>query len=82
MRRPSGTWTMPPSTIAAAGSPFSRRPSNSRVPSVMAPPHMRSVEETARSSVVLPAPLLPSTATTSPSATDRDTPRSACTTPP
>ena len=40
-----------------------------------------SVPESARSSVDLPAPLLPSTATTAPSGTVSETPRSAFTAP-
>jgi hypothetical protein len=42
----------------------------------------RSVPEMVRSSVLLPAPLLPRTATTLPSGICMDTPRSACTAPP
>ena len=42
---------------------------------MIAPRRRRSVPEIARSSVLLPAPLLPSTATTPPSGTASDTPR-------
>ena len=40
-----------------------------------------SEHDTARSSVLLPAPLFPSTASTAPSGTESDTPRSAWTAP-
>src|SRR4051812_35937083 len=70
MRRPSGTWISPWETIAdglarSICSPAKR----------IAPRHGRSTPEIARLSVDFPAPLEPSTATISPGATARSTPR-------
>ena len=72
--RPSGTCAMP-ARAAASGPPLSasRRARSSR--------SGVTVPEIARSVVVLPAPFAPSTATTSPSPTVSETPRSACTGP-
>ena len=57
-------------------------PSKRTAPDSIRPRCSRRVPEMARSSVVFPAPLLPRTATTSPSGTSMDTPRTACTAPP
>ena len=65
MRRPSGTWTSPLATIAAAATPVERAARRTRSsPRSTRRDARRSVPDMARSSVVLPAPLLPSTATT------------------
>src|SRR5262245_20688188 len=69
MRRPSGTWVTPRRTMACEAMPTSELPSKTTSPSRGA----RS-PEMARSVVVLPAPLLPSRATTSPSPTRKVTP--------
>jgi hypothetical protein len=82
IRRPSGTWTTPSPTIAAGARPSSDFPANSMMPSSMAPPTPGRTPDTARTSVVLPAPLLPSTATTPRSPTSTETSRSALTDPP
>ena len=52
-------------------------PSKRMEPESIRPRCSRSVPEMARSSVVFPAPLLPRTATTLPSGTSIDTPRTA-----
>ena len=62
--------------MSAGAAPTSARPAK-----VIEPCRGRSVPEIARSRVVLPAPLLPSTAVTVPSGTSSETPRSACTAP-
>ena len=80
-RRPSGTWTSPPRAIDAASSAGSGWSRKRMLPPVIAPPWAASVPESARSSVDLPAPLLPSTARTAPSGTESETPRSAFTAP-
>ena len=58
-----------------------RVPRNSIVPDVIAPFWSASVPERVRRSVLFPAPLLPSTATTARSGTERETPRRAWTAP-
>ena len=65
--------------MSAASVPTRLRPANSIVPRVIVPRCARSVPESARSSVVLPAPLLPSTAVTAAVGTSSETPRSAWT---
>ena len=72
--RPSGTWAMPAFATASG-------PPRSGFPAKTISPLRRTVPETARSVVVLPAPFAPSTATTAPSGTSRETPLSACTGP-
>ena len=57
-------------------------PSKVSDPDSTRPRWSRNVPETVRSRVVFPAPLLPRTATTLPSGTSMDTPRTACTAPP
>ena len=69
--RPSGTCTMPARTRACGESVWIGLPSN-----VIAPPVIGCTPEIARSSVVLPAPLLPTSATISPFATSSETSRS------
>jgi len=66
IRRPSGTWAIPRATTSYAGRPVSGVPSNDSEP-------LRGaiMPEITRSSVVLPAPLGPTTATASRSATSR-----------
>ena len=63
---------MPSATIWWAGRPVMSRPAR-----VTFPDDGRTRPEMARSVVVLPAPLLPISATTSPSATEKLTPLSA-----
>ena len=66
-----------------AGSREPRSASSKRTePDSIRPRCSFSVPEIVRSSVVFPAPLLPRTATTLPSGTSIDTPRTACTAPP
>src|SRR5262245_22681949 len=72
MRRPSGTWATPWATISCAGSPASEAPSK-----VSRPARAATRPEITRISVVLPAPLGPTTATASPAATRRSTSQSA-----
>jgi hypothetical protein len=64
---------MPAVTIAAADRPRSARPRYSIAPASTVPPCSPSTPDMARSRVVLPAPLLPSTATTPPSGTSSET---------
>ena len=71
-RRPSGTWAMP----SAARSLARMRP-RSRPRYAMRPSAAVTVPETALSSVVLPAPLGPTSVTNSPSRTSSETPVSA-----
>ena len=71
-RRPSGDWQMPSPTISCAGSRLMSFPSN-----VMVPLGGCIKPEIVRKVVVLPAPLLPMSATTSPLSTEIVTPRSA-----
>src|SRR6187200_1929860 len=63
--RPWGTWAMPRRTIASAGALVMSLPSNT------IEPERSIIPETARIVVVLPAPLAPSTTTTSPPPTVR-----------
>src|SRR6478609_7339883 len=63
--RPWGTWAMPSRTIASAGALVMSLPSNT------IEPERSIIPETARMVVVLPAPLAPSTTTTSPPPTVR-----------
>ncbi len=72
--RPSGDWTMPARVTVAAGLRCSSTPSREIVPLTTTPPWSGRVPEMARSSVDLPAPLLPRTATTWPSGTSTSTP--------
>src|SRR5215831_10307770 len=76
MRRPSGTRTRPPRTRSLTGQWVMSRPAKA-----MVPPLGLVRPSTARSSDDLPAPLAPSTATTSPSARVMEIPRTACTRP-
>ena len=69
MRRPSGTWVMPFCTMSWGAIDRSEVWSSRTSPVLGA-----SRPESARSVVVLPAPLLPSSVTISPSATLNDTP--------
>ena len=64
-----------PARATPSGPPWSGFPANSMRP------ERRTVPDTARSAVVFPAPLAPSTATTEPSGTSSEIPRSACTGP-
>ena len=64
-----------PDLAAASGPPLSCLPSSSITP------ERDTIPEIARSVVVFPAPFAPSTATTSPSRTTRETSYSACTGP-
>src|SRR5216683_3047907 len=75
-RRPSGAWQMPRPTMSCAGILPMSLPSKTIVPlgGCMSPEIVRRV-------VVLPAPLLPMSATTSPCPTDSVMPRSARTRP-
>ena len=74
--RPSGTSTTPARATASASRPSMRRPSNSMLPLAGSiTPAM------VLSSVVLPAPLAPSTATMRPGPTSRLMPRMALTGP-
>ena len=71
-RRFSGTWVMPRPITSCAGSSFRR------APSIVISPALASISlEIARSNVVLPAPLGPSTATDSPARTSRLTSKRA-----
>jgi hypothetical protein len=76
IRRPSGTWAMPRATISCAGRPVSGLPSKS-----IAPARTGTRPEMTRISVVLPAPLGPTTATASPASTRRLTLQSAVNSP-
>src|SRR5215510_14153169 len=69
MRRPSGTWVTPRRTMAWEATPTSEPPSKTTSPS-----RGTRSPEMARRVVVLPAPLLPRRATTSPSPTWKVTP--------
>ena len=71
-RRPSGTWAMPKRTICSGPNPASDRPSNKMSPDAgLVSPDM------ARKVVDFPAPLAPSSVTTSPASTDSEMPRKA-----
>ena len=72
--RPSGTWATPAFADASG-------PPRSGLPSSRISPLRLTVPETERSVVVLPAPFAPSTATTAPSGTASEIPRSASTGP-
>ena len=82
MRRPSGTCTTPDPTIEAASRPMRDLPSKVTVPVSTLPRCRPRTLEMVRSSVDLPAPLLPRTATTLPSGTWSVMPRRASTAPP
>jgi hypothetical protein len=71
-RRLSGTWAIPVSTILCGGSEGMDVPSI-----VISPPVTGRSPEITRSSVVLPAPLAPITATASPAFTCMETPNRA-----
>ena len=73
--RPSGTWAMPRRATPSGPTRWSERPANRMLP------ERRTVPETARSVVVLPAPFGPSTATTDPSSTASEIPCSTWTGP-
>src|SRR5215208_1486295 len=75
MPRPSGTCAMPARATASGPRRDTLRPSKTTSPFV------RTMPEIARSVVVLPAPLAPSSATISPSFTSSETPCSALTGP-
>ncbi len=70
MRRPSGTWLIPSATISCGGPRCGWVVPSKRI----VPAAGCSMPEIVRSVVVLPAPLAPSSATISPSATSRLTP--------
>ncbi len=70
------TWITPRSTICAGVIFSMRSPRYSIAPFVTSPRSPASRFETARSVVVLPAPLPPSNATTRPSGTCSETPLS------
>ena len=72
-RRPSGTCAMPILTMRCGDVPSMRSPQNE-----ISPDAARLSPEIVLSSVVLPAPLAPMSATTSPSSTVSDTRSSAC----
>ncbi|MCY1549182.1 hypothetical protein D9M68_853390 [compost metagenome] len=74
--RPSITWISPRLTSSAGDSASMRSPRSSMVPLVTAPRSPASRLLTARSVVVLPAPLPPSSATMPLSGTVSDTPLS------
>ena len=69
MRRPSGQCEIPSDTIRSAGARVMSAPSKR-----IAPSETRLMPEIVRRVVVLPAPLEPISATSSPSATESDTP--------
>ncbi len=75
-RRSSGTQPMPERAIACVGSARIERPWKR-----ISPRRARVRPRIERSTVVLPAPLAPSSASTSPARTDSDTPNSACVSP-
>src|SRR5215470_16975419 len=79
-RRPSGTSAMPSSTIASVSSPTSscRSPS---ISAMMLPALGFTMPTMHLSSVLLPLPLVPSSATVSPDGTSSETPSSARTAP-
>ena len=76
MRRPSGTSARCCRTRRLVGQRVMSAPSSMTLPSAAG-----SSPISALSSDDLPAPLAPSTATTSPSSTVSETPRTACTRP-
>ncbi|XFF02181.1 hypothetical protein ACQ3JU_0015 (plasmid) [Bradyrhizobium guangxiense] len=71
--RPCGTWAMPNRTMLSVERLFSGLPSNST------PPVERTMLQIARSVVVLPAPLAPSSVVSEPSLREKDRPWSAWT---
>ena len=75
MPRPSGTCATPERATDSGPAP------RSRLPPTITSPLRRTMPETARSVVVLPAPFAPSSATISPSSTVKETPCSAATCP-
>src|SRR6266850_2212891 len=66
--RPSGVWAIPSLTISSVGLPSIRCPSKSTLPLVLTMP------QTARSVVVLPAPLAPRIAVMPPASTAKPRP--------
>jgi hypothetical protein len=70
MPRPPGMWMTPRAAVSWGGMWVMSRPSNT-----MAPADASWVPEMARSSVDLPAPLVPSRAMISPSVTSKSTPK-------
>jgi hypothetical protein len=75
-RRSSGTHDSPRRAISCVGARVTSSPSNTTLP------RRAGVRpRIARSVVVLPAPLGPSSATTSPAATPSETPNSTCVSP-
>jgi hypothetical protein len=76
MPRPSGRWQMPRRLYRCGASPVTSSPSKA-----MRPERGRTKPVAVRSSVVLPAPLGPSNAMTSPSPTVKSTPRSTVVSP-
>ena len=71
--RPCGTWAMPSLTMFSVDMVLIGLPSNS------IPPVVRTMLQIARSVVVLPAPLAPSSVVTLPSSSVNEMPCSACT---
>ena len=74
MPRPPGMWMMPRAAVSWGGMWVMSRPSKT-----MAPALASWVPLMARSSVDLPAPLVPSRAMIWPSSTSKSTPKSTCT---
>jgi hypothetical protein len=74
--RPSGTWQSPARTMRSGAARVMAAPSNA-----ISPPLGRTRPEMVESSVVLPAPLPPMSATTSPGRTCSEARRTACTLP-
>ena len=70
--RPSGTWPTPAVTMASGAARVMSRPSKTTRPALG-----RTSPEIARSVVLLPLPLAPSSVTISPAATVSDTPSRA-----
>ena len=73
--RPCGTWAIPSLAICSGRLP------TSSVPFITTLPLVPTIWQIARIVVVLPAPLAPSSTTTSPSSTCRSRPRSTWTGP-
>ena len=69
--RPCGTWAMPRRTICSTGRPAIDRPSKRMSPVA------RTMPESARNVVVLPAPFAPSSVVMPPASTARSMPNSA-----
>ena len=76
MPRPSGAWASPRATMSCGMRRVSSSPLKRTEPALG-----RSMREMARRVVVLPAPFAPMSATTLPSGTSSETPRSASMTP-